>query len=461
MALSLADLRLVDFHPADAWQRFEPSANQPFNRRLAAHLYRRAGMAATSRALNEAVRLGPEGAVKQLLTPGDALAKFDEEMHQFAQVTLAANNPELLAGWWLHRMRHTPAQLVEKMTLFWHGHFATSAAKVREAELMLQQNELFRRNALGDFGQLVRGIARDPAMLLYLDSATNRKIHPNENFAREVMELFCLGLGHYTERDIQELARCFTGWEIQYGQFKFNAYQHDEQSKTVLGKSGKFDGDDGLAVILEQPATAEFICGKLLRFFVADDEAFTPEWIAPLADKFRESKLSVAPVLEMIFTSRLFYSEAAIGQKVRSPIELGVGMLRALDATTNMVQLASRLRELGQMPLYPPNVKGWDGGRSWINSSTLLGRANLVRYLVESPDTRFAGGPLEQLLEKQSIKSAADAVDHFAELLLAMPLGEDVRAQLVASLQQNGSLRPERLRQMLHLAGTLPEFQLA
>ncbi|MCI0360955.1 MAG: DUF1800 domain-containing protein [Planctomycetaceae bacterium] len=456
MSLTLADLR-----PADAWQRFEPSAEQPFSRRLAAHLYRRAGLAASSRELDEAVRLGPEDAVKRLLSPGEATVKFDQEMHQFAQVTLAANNPELLAGWWLHRMRHTPAPLVEKMTLFWHGHFATSATKVRQPELMLQQNELFRRHALGDFGQLVRGIARDPAMLLYLDSATNRKVHPNENFSREVMELFCLGLGRYTERDIQELARCFTGWEIQHGQFKFNPYQHDERSKTVLARSGNFDGDDGLAVILDEPATAEFICGKLLRFFVADDDVFTPEWIAPLATKFRESKLTLAPVLEMIFTSRLFYSEAALGRKVRSPIELGVGMLRALDATTNMVQLANRLRELGQMPLYPPNVKGWDGGRSWINSSTLLGRANLVRYLVENADTRFAGGPLAQLLDKQAVKSAADAVDHLAELLLAVPLAADVRAQLVASLQQGGTLRPERLGQMLHLAGTLPEFQLA
>jgi len=456
MSLTLADLR-----PADAWQPYEPSAQQPFTRRLAAHLYRRAGMAANSPELDAAVRLGPEAAVKQLLSPGEVAKQFDQEMHGFAQVTLAANNPELLSGWWLHRMRHTPAPLVEKMTFFWHGHFATSAAKVREPELMLQQNELFRRHSLSDFGGLVRGIARDPAMLLYLDSATNRKVHPNENFAREVMELFCLGLGHYTERDIQELARCFTGWEIQHGTFKFNQFQHDYGSKTVLAKSGKFDGDEGLAVILDQPAAAEFICGKLLRFFVADDEVFTPEWISPLATKFRESNLSVAPVLEMIFTSRLFYSEVAIGRKIRSPIELGVGVLRALDGTTNMVQLANRLRELGQMPLYPPNVKGWDGGRAWINSSTLLGRANLMRSLAESSETRFGGQSLDQLLDKQGIQSAEAAVDHLVELLVAVPLSAEVRAQLVATLDQRGASRPQRLRQTLHVLGSLPEFQLA
>ena len=159
-------------------------------------------------------------------------------MRKFAQVTLAANSPELLTGWWLHRMRHTPAPLLEKTTLFWHGHFATSAEKVRDPKLMFEQNELFRSNALGRFEELVRGIARDPAMLIYLDSATNRKMHPNENFAREVMELFCLGVGNYSEKDIQQLARCFTGWEIQYGKFKFNPYQHDYGNKTVLGQVG-------------------------------------------------------------------------------------------------------------------------------------------------------------------------------------------------------------------------------
>jgi uncharacterized protein (DUF1800 family) len=453
MTLNFADLR-----PADAWRPFEPSADRPFDRRLAAHLFRRAGLAAGPRELDEAIKLGPQAAVRKLLAP-DRTAAFDKEMHAFAQVTLAANNPELLAGWWLHRMRHTPAPLVEKMTLFWHGHFATSAAKVREPALMLQQNELFRRNAVGDFGQLVRAIARDPAMLLYLDSATNRKVHPNENFAREVMELFCLGLGHYTERDIQELARCFTGWEIQYGKFRFNQFQHDYGTKTVLGHSGNFDGDDGLAVILDQPAAADFLCGKLVRFFVADDEAFAPEWIAPLAKVFRESDLSVAPVLETIFTSRLFYSDAAIGRKVRSPIEVGVGVLRALDGTTNMVELAKRLGELGQMPLYPPNVKGWDGGRAWINSSTLLGRANLMRSLATHPDVRFGGGSLEALLAGRGIDSPEEAIDHFAELLLAAPLPGDARAQLLAGVKEG--LLDQRLRQALHLVGSLPEFQLA
>ena len=451
----------ADLSPGNAWQPFEPNAARPFDRRLAAHLFRRAGLAANSRDLDEAIGLGPQTAVKQLLSPDEKARAFDEEMHQFAQVTLAANNSELLSGWWLHRMRHTPASLVEKMTLFWHGHFATSAAKVREPALMLRQNELFRRHSLGSFGELVRGVARDPAMLLYLDSATNRKVHPNENFAREVMELFCLGLGEYTERDIQELARCFTGWEIQHGEFKFNRYQHDYGSKTVLAKRGEFDGDEGLAIILAQPATAEFICGKLVQFFITDDGPLGPEFIAPLATQFRESDLNVGPVLETLLTSRLFYSEASLGRKIRSPIELGVGLLRALDGTTNMVELAGRLRDLGQMPLYPPNVKGWDGGRSWINSSTLLGRANLVRSIVESPETRFGGASLEEYVERQGWTTGEKLVAAFADLLVAAPLTAEIRSQLMRSLGRGGQPRGQGLKQMLHVLGSLPEFQLA
>jgi len=447
--------------PDEAWQPLVPTAEQSFDRRLAAHLYRRAGFAASPDELAAAVKRGLARTVEQLLTAGQRSAAFDDDMRKFADVTLASGNPELLSGWWLHRMRHTPAPLVEKMTLFWHGHFATSAAKVRKAELMLAQNELLRRHALGNFGDLVRGIARDPAMLLYLDSATNRKVHPNENFAREVMELFCLGLGHYTERDIQQLARCFTGWEIQHEAFKFNQYQHDYGSKTVLGKTGNFDGDEGLAIILEQPATAEFLARKLVRFFVSDELELSSELVAPLAQRLREAKLTVAPVLETIFTSRLFYSDAAIGGKIRSPIELGVGTLRALDGTTNMVELAGKLRELGQMPLYPPNVKGWDGGRAWINSSTLLGRANLVRSLVHHPENRFGGRSLDAWLDARQLPSAEATVDFLADLLVAAPLPAEVRRQLVEVLDRPERPRPQAIRDMLHVLGSLPEFQLA
>jgi uncharacterized protein (DUF1800 family) len=452
---------LANLSPEEAWLPFEPMGRQSFDRRLAAHLFRRAGFAASTAELDEAVKLGPHSAVQQLLSAGEKSGAFDEEMQKFARLTLAANNPELLSGWWLHRMRHTPAPLLEKMTLFWHGHFATSAAKVRDPKLMFQQNELLRKHALGKFEPLVLGIARDPAMLLYLDSATNRKNHPNENFAREVMELFCLGVGNYSEQDIQQLARCFTGWEVQHGAFVFNAYQHDTGVKKVLGSAGPFDGDDGVRVILRQPAAATFVCTKLVRFFVGDEPEVPAEWIEPLAERYRDRGLTVAPVLETILTSRLFYSAASIGCKVRSPVELGVGLLRALDASANLVQLGARLRELGQMPFYPPNVKGWDGGRTWIDSSALLGRAKLVRTIVESSETRFGGMALDEYLDAQGLKTNAAIVDWLSELLVAVPLASDVRLQLIERLDRGEKSRPLALKQLLHVIGSLPEFQLA
>jgi uncharacterized protein (DUF1800 family) len=452
---------LAELSPDDAWLPYEPSPAQPFDRRLAAHLYRRAGFAASTLELDEAVRLGPHEAVERLLNAGNENSAFDDEMRKFAQLTLAANDPKLLTGWWLHRMRHTPAPLLEKATLFWHGHFATSADKVRDPELMFRQNELLRQHALGNFGEMVRGIARDPAMLLYLDSATNRKVHPNENFSREVMELFCLGVGNYSEHDIQQLARCFTGWEIQHGEFKFNSYQHDYGNKSVLGKSGPFDGDEGLEIILQQPAAAQFICAKLVQFFVADEPEIPTDYIAPLAQRFRSSGLTVAPVLETILTSRLFYSPASLGCKVRSPVELGVGLLRALDANANLVQLAGRLRELGQLPFYPPNVKGWNGGRTWIDSSSLLGRANLVRAIVDSPETRFGGVTLDEYLDRFGLKSSAAVVDWLSELLVAIPLSSQVRGQLIERLDRGDVPRPTAVKQLLHVLGSLPEFQIA
>jgi hypothetical protein len=198
-----------------------------------------------------------------------------------------------------------------------------------------------------------------------------------------------------------------------------------------------------------------------VRFFVCDEPEVPAAWIEPLAQRFRDHDLNFAPVLETILTSRLFYSSAAIGSKIRSPVELGVGLLRALDASANLVQLGNRLRELGQMPFYPPNVKGWDGGRTWIDSSALLGRARLVRSIVESPDTRFGRLALDEYLDGLGLKTSAAIVDWLTELLVAVPLTADVRQQLIAQLDRGNKARPVALKQLLHVLGSLPEFQLA
>src|SRR5262245_31482607 len=268
--------------PAWAWQPFEPNSNTEWNLARAAHLYRRAAFGGTRSELSAAISQPPPEVVKQLVRDSANAADSRGDDDAFAQSVLATNDPRQLAAWWVYAMLSTKQHLLERMTLFWHGHFAASAEKLTDAKSMFEQNRLLRQHALGDFRPLVQAISRDPAMLVYLDSATNRKAHPNENYARELMELFCLGEGNYSEKDVQELARCFTGWEIKLGKFRFNRFQHDAASKSLLGKTAAFE--DGAAVdwILEQPQAARFIVGKLYRQFICDEPEPTPELIAPL-----------------------------------------------------------------------------------------------------------------------------------------------------------------------------------
>ncbi len=356
-------------------------------------------------------------------------------------------------------MLSTPAQLLEKVTLLWHGHFATSAQKVEDAELMFDQNNLLRKYALGDFAQLLQQISRDPAMLIYLDSVTNRKSHPNENYAREVMELFCLGEGNYTENDIRELARCFTGWEVKNKKFRFNRYQHDTQSKSFLGHTGKFGGEEGVQIVADQAAAPQFIAMKLVKFLVMEEPSPSAELLAPLARELRENQMQVAPTVRRILTSNVFYSAHSTGRKVRSPVELAIGFLRSLEGSTNSYELAQKLQTLGQGLLYPPSVKGWDGGRTWINSSTLLGRSNLIRSLLDHEKTRFGKTSLAEYLTSQGAESADEIIDWFQTSLFAVDIPAAARDR-IRSLFGTGDDRDEKLKDAVHALCTLPEFQL-
>ena len=356
-------------------------------------------------------------------------------------------------------MLATKNPLLERMTLFWHGHFATSADKVTDANLMFEQNRLLRRYALGDFRLLVQEISRDPAMLVYLDSATNRKAHPNENYARELMELFCLGEGNYSEKDVQELARCFTGWEIKLGKFRFNRFQHDSGSKTVLGKSGAFDDGASIDWILEQPQAARFIVGKLYRQFVCDEHDPPPELLEPLANELREHEWQIGFVVQRILGSQLFFSAHALGRKVRSPVDLAVGLLRSLEGTTNSHQLAADLQQNGQGLFFPPNVKGWDGGRAWINSSTILGRANMMTRVIGDEKTRFGGGELDEYFGRLGANKPDQIIDVLVELLLAVPLPPSSRDSLIEICDKNAN-RARGIGEAIHALAALPEFQL-
>jgi uncharacterized protein (DUF1800 family) len=292
-----------------------------------------------------------------------------------------------LRGWWVEEMLVTPSPLTERMTLFWHNHFVSGQQKVKLALLMYRQNVTLRANALGRFGDLLHAVARDPAMVIYLDNAQNRKGTPNENFAREVMELFTLGESHYSEQDIKEAARAFTGWSLDRdtGQFVFRRFIHDYGQKTVLGKSGNLDGDDVLDILLAQPQTAEFITTKLWREFVSPDPDHAE--VKRIAARFRDSRYDIKVALQALLTSDAFYAAENRGVLVKSPVDLVVGTLHQFGMKPGEpVPFAVAAAAMGQNLFSPPNVKGWPGGEAWINTSTLLARKQFLDRLFRADD---------------------------------------------------------------------------
>ncbi len=290
---------------------------------------------------------------------------------------------QTLRGWWLQRMRTTPRPLEEKMALFWHGHFATSAQKVKSSEHNFELNETFRTQGTGNFKTLVTEVGQSRAMLRYLDNDRSTKKKPNENWARELMELFTLGQGQYTEDDIKQLARAFTGWSSDGREFRFVLANHDMGEKTILGKTGTFDGWEAIDLLFEQPALSTFICTKLWRYFAAEEVDAAA--VAGLAQTFRDNNFELKPVLRQLFLSEAFYADGVRATQIKSPTQLVVKLTHDLHLDTVPPQnLAQATASLGQNILHPPNVKGWDGNQAWINANTLLLRYNLPAQLVQA-----------------------------------------------------------------------------
>jgi uncharacterized protein (DUF1800 family) len=291
---------------------------------------------------------------------------------------------------WMNEMVDSPAQLREKMSLFWHGHFATRVDNIFFTQSLL---DIIRRNALGNFGDLLHALSKSGAMINFLNSNQNKKDHPNENFAREVMELFTLGRGNYTETDVKEAARAFTGWgaDLQ-GNFVFRSNQHDTRDKTVLGRSGNFDGDDVLNILLEQKQTARFVTRKIYRFLVNEqpDEAKV-DW---LAGRFYKNNYEIKPLMEDIFLGDWFYEEKNIGSRIKSPVELIAGIRRMIPMKIANEESQLQVQAvLGQTLFFPPNVAGWPGGMNWIDSSSLMFRLRLPEIIYASGEIDLTAKP--------------------------------------------------------------------
>jgi hypothetical protein len=310
-----------------------------------------------------------------------------------------------VAYWWANRMLTSPRPLEEKMALLWHGHFASNESKVRDYRKLFQQLELFQKQGTGNFRNLLIAVAQDPAMLVFLDAGVNVKGASNENFAREIMELFTMGVGHYAEKDIREAARAFTGWNCVDLKFVVNKDQHDDGEKIFLGKTGRFDGVDIIGIILQQPATADFIAGKIYRFFVRQD--LSPQLQVKLGSVLRDSNYEIAPLLEKIFLSRDFYSPASVGTEIKSPVELAVTTYRKLGLTSipGVPDFNSVTGALGQQLFSPPTVAGWAGGQSWITPGLLLERGNFARDVLFPtiafiPTDRYGGGDIRSVADR-------------------------------------------------------------
>jgi uncharacterized protein (DUF1800 family) len=458
--------------PRWAWEPYRPTEQAPWDFKKVGHLYRRAAFGATWPELEAGVKAGPEKTIDALLHGGPALDAFEQETAKIGQVVARSNNGQQARAWWLMRMLYTPHPLREKLTLFWHNHFATSNAKVNNAGFMLGQYELMRRHALGNFRELLQEMSKDPAMMVWLDTSLSKKGMPNENYARELMELFSLGLGHYSEKDIREAARAFTGWEIKADKAAFNAGQHDDGAKTVLGQSGKFQGSDIVRICLEQPAAPLFLVAKLYRFLVSETVPATPELLEPLATQFRKSDYDFGALVTTILRSNLFFSPSVYRTRIKAPVDFALGIVRALEGRLGTIALATALEELGQNVFYPPSVKGWDGGPAWLNGQTLLTRQNLALALTSTEDARFGRRTDPAVLaRKYGKKTDGDVVDFSLTLFLQGDAPPDSRNRLVQYQQQSHrqsvpvywtaeDAADHRVRALCHLVLTLPEFQL-
>ncbi len=434
----------------------DPLPAGALNRSAAAHLLNRAGFGARPEEIEEAAGRGLTATLDRLFefhrtrppvpppewwTPESdrkpdrsAWQGLSEEERREKQAELGRADAQRLLelrGWWLERMRSGPYPLQEKLTLFWHGHFATGQSKVRSAYMMWRQNQTLREHAAGNWREMLRAISRDPAMLVWLDTARSRRRSPNENYARELMELFTLGEGNYTETDIREAARAFTGWTLEANRFAFRhrPKDHDPGVKTVLGVTGALDGDGAIDAILAQPQAAAHLARRLWDYFVSPDP--DPAAVDALAETLRAERYELEPALRALFSSRIFHSERVRRCHVKSPTHWLIGTLRVLDIPLPQTRrCVSMLQALGQHLFDPPNVKGWDGGMGWITASSLLERYRFAEELI-----RRAPGDARRWLPPDTASLTWGAfVRRLCERVFQDPLRAEDRSELLLRL---------------------------
>jgi uncharacterized protein (DUF1800 family) len=453
-----------------------------WTRDAAAHLLRRAGFGGTPAEIDALFARGHEGAVAYLVD-------YDAVDVSAYESALAGRNYNLLKTtglqqWFMDRMAFSPRPLEEKMTYFWNLHWTSGITKVKGATLILNQNKTERSLAMGKFDDLVLAISQDPAMLVWLDNATNKATKPNENYARELMELFTLGVGNYTQTDVTEVARALTGWTVQnynratnYNQATFvnNPGQHDNGTKTILGQSGNFDGTDAISIILNHTDAAgsvsgRFLGAKLWLYFAGDDAA--DYLVDELQSTYSSSGRSIREVVRAIFLHDDFFAEHTLKTWVRSPVEYAVASVRMLEAASDFSSAANSLAGMGQVLFNPSDAKGWDWGTSWMNTGALFARATLSNTMASNRGTNGTHFDANALLGGADASTADKVVDLLASRLNVDDVSSEVRSSWVDYMNRNddGSLGTwtntpgnvdKKVRGLVHVMLTSPAFHLA
>ncbi len=450
---------------ADSWSPYRPTPEEPWDLRRVVHLHRRAGFAATWGVIQRDLNAGPEAAVDRLLNGGEDIPEFERLAATIADAAVDAKTPDRLKAWWIFRMLLGPDPLGERLTLMWHDHFATGNQKVDDLAAMRRQNDLFRRHARGPFGDLLNAAVCDPALLVWLDAPANRKGHPNENLARELMELFTLGIGYYSEGDVKEAARALTGWTVADGALVEHAKAHDEGKKTILGKTGNWDGSDLIRLLLDHPATSLRLATRLCGLFLGEG-AIDPAGIAALAEGLRAHGLDIGWGVATVLRSREFFAPTNLGTRVVGPVEYVVGAVRALeclDPPPSTLLLAEWITRIGQDLFYPPNVGGWPGGRSWISTRGLIARINFATALVHGEEIGLAE-PLDVLGLAGRNGRGGDldqVVSSLAELILGFDPGPAWRGRIAAAAGAHSASLAESARRAAALLLSSPESQVA
>ena len=467
------------------------------NIELMAHLMRRAGFGASRDELERCADQGYEATVEELLDTGNADNMPDDLIRRYHVEQSELRDLAGSAAYWMYRMISTDKPLEEKMALFWHGLFATGYTKLNQARSQLNQVEMFRRNGLGRFDEMLLEISRDPAMLVWLDNNDNHGDAINENYGRELLELFSMGIGNYTEDDIKECARAFTGWTLgnaeymavraqkdsiwPYGRiawhFDYRDEDHDDGEKTFLGETGNFDGGDIIGIIARQDATAEFICTRLFQFFAADEVAVEGRRaIDAMKETYFESGYEIKNVLRTLFNSEYFRSNEARFARVKGPVELVVGAIRMAGSyqtpTLGIEKVSNSMLYMGQGLLQPPTVEGWHEGVEWIDSGSLVERVNFAAKELSNTESPGVQSIINRLAESSDgVLSPSEFADGCVDLLGPISVSDETRSVLVDYASSLGDLdlrgrepgdeSEKRVGNMLRLIAATREYQLA